>query len=60
MHSSINKFGQMGPFTENRTALLVSPEGGKLVSTPRSKIADNPFTSEAHITLAEDEALKPK
>lgn len=56
--SSLNKFGQLGPFTENRTALLITPDGGKLVNTPRSKIADNQFNSEAHITLAEDGSAK--
>ncbi|MEO6979360.1 MAG: transglutaminase family protein, partial [Mucilaginibacter sp.] len=49
--SSITKFGKLGPFTENRTALLISDEGGKLVNTPRSKMEDNQFNSEALIVL---------
>lgn len=49
--SSITRFGKLGPFTENRTALLISDDGGKLVSTPRSKMEDNQFNSEALITL---------
>ncbi|MDO3642030.1 DUF3857 domain-containing protein [Mucilaginibacter sp. L3T2-6] len=56
--SSINKFGQLGPFTENRTALLITEDGGKLVNTPRSRITDNQFNSEAHIVLAEDGSAK--
>jgi len=49
--SSITKFGKLGPFTENRTALLISDDGGKLVNTPRSKMEDNQFNSEALIVL---------
>ena len=49
--SSINKFGKLGPFTENRTALLIGDDGGKLVNTPRSKMEDNQFNSEALIVL---------
>ena len=49
--SSITKFGKLSPFTENRTALLVTENGGKLVNTPRSKMEDNQFNSETVITL---------
>jgi len=56
--SSINKFGKLGPFTENRTALLISDDGGKLVNTPRSKMEDNQFNSEAHIVLDADGGAK--
>ncbi|WP_295795109.1 DUF3857 domain-containing protein [Mucilaginibacter sp.] len=56
--SSITKFGKLGPFTENRTALLISDDGGKLVNTPRSKMEDNQFNSEAHIVLGADGGAK--
>jgi hypothetical protein len=56
--SSITKFGQLGPFTENRTALLITDDGGKLVNTPRSKIADNQFNSQTHIVLDADGSAK--
>ncbi len=45
------EFGKPGPFTENRNALLITPDGGKLVNTPKSRADDNEFTSEVHLVL---------
>jgi hypothetical protein len=56
--SSTQPFGKLGPFTENRTALIVTDDGGKLVSTPRSTMQDNQFNSEAHLILNEDGSAK--
>jgi len=44
--SSTNDFGVLGGFTENRNALLVTDDGGVLVSTPKSRSTDN----QAHVT----------
>jgi len=56
--SSTQAFGKLGPFTENRNALLITEDGGKLVNTPRSTMQDNQFNSETHITLDADGGAK--
>jgi len=52
------QFGQPGPFTENRNALLITEDGGKLVNTPKSKAEDNQFNSEVHVVLDADGGAK--
>lgn len=39
--SQTNPFGYMSSFTGNRHALLVTPQGGQLVRTPRYGVAEN-------------------
>lgn len=39
--SQVTPPGYMGAFTGNRKALLVTPQGGKVVATPRYTYADN-------------------
>jgi hypothetical protein len=56
--SSTQPFGKLGSFTENRNALLITEDGGKLVNTPRSTVRDNQFNSEAHLTLDADGGAK--
>jgi hypothetical protein len=56
--SSTQAFGKLGSFTENRYALLVTEDGGKLVKTPGSKDIDNQFNSEVHVTLDADGGAK--
>src|ERR1700761_4844233 len=56
--SSTQPFGKLGAFTENRRALIITDDGGKLVNTPRSTMQDNQFTSEAHIVLDADGGAK--
>jgi hypothetical protein len=56
--SNTQPFGKLGTFTENRNALLITENGGKLVNTPRSTIADNRFSSTAHVTLNPDGSAK--
>jgi len=56
--NSTMPFGKLGSFTENRTALIVTEDGGKLVNTPRSTIQDNQFNSEVHLALNADGSAK--
>jgi hypothetical protein len=51
-------FGRLGTFTENRNAVLVTEDGGKLVNTPKSNIADNRFNSHVNISLSADGGAK--
>ncbi|MBO9201824.1 MULTISPECIES: DUF3857 domain-containing protein [Niastella] len=52
--STIADFNVLGAFTENRNALLLTEEGGVLVSTPESKCADNVFKVHTVIDLQTD------
>ncbi len=47
-------FGQLGSFTENRYALLITENGGKLVPTPRSKATDNAIMGKSTVVLQPD------
>ncbi|RPD46944.1 DUF3857 domain-containing protein [Hymenobacter sediminis] len=49
--SQSNPFGYMGGFTGNRHALLLLPEGGRLVSTPRYGAAENRRERRADVYL---------
>ncbi|MEP7142497.1 MAG: DUF3857 domain-containing protein [Ferruginibacter sp.] len=52
--SNTTEFGVLGNFTENRNALLITEDGGKLVATPTSKASNNTFSSNSTIDLAPD------
>ena len=49
--SNTQPFGKLGVFTENRNALIITDEGGRLVNTPKSSISDNVFESEAIVKI---------
>ncbi len=51
-------FGKLGPHTENRYALLIDNNGGKLVKTPSSTASDNQFNSYVRITIDPDGGAK--
>ena len=46
--------GVLGSFTENRNALLVTPQGGVLVPTPKSKPSENTFHLYTKVNIADD------
>lgn len=48
------EFGVLGPFTENRNALLLTETGGVLVSTPASRSEHNMMNSSTTVLLSED------
>lgn len=52
--SSTKPFGQLGSFTENRKALLITENGGKLINTPKSSANNNVFETENVVTIATD------
>src|SRR5258708_1378660 len=56
--SRTNDFGSLGSFTENRNALLITEDGGVLVTTPASKARDNTFTSLTYIALKADGSVR--
>ncbi|MDR3696739.1 DUF3857 and transglutaminase domain-containing protein [Mucilaginibacter sp.] len=58
--SNTMPFGKLGSFTENRMALLITEDGGKLVNTPRSTMQDNQFNGDVVLTLNEDGSAKAK
>ncbi len=46
--------GILGSFTENRNALLITPEGGVLIPTPKSYAAENTFHLNTRVILSDD------
>lgn len=56
--SNTQPFGKLGSFTENRNALIITEEGGKLVNTPKSTAAENQINTETHLILDPDGGAK--
>jgi hypothetical protein len=52
--SPTSEFAILGTFTENRNALLLTEDGGVLVSTPKSKSSNNLMSTTTVINLSED------
>ncbi len=52
--SKTSEFGELGTFTENRKALLLTENGGVLVSTPRSRSSANVIRIKNEVSLFED------
>ncbi|MGV3508658.1 MAG: DUF3857 domain-containing protein [Sphingobacteriaceae bacterium] len=58
--STTKPFGKLGEFTENRNALVITEDGGKLINTPKSSLNDHTFISETHVTIESDGTAKAK
>jgi transglutaminase-like putative cysteine protease len=52
--SSSNEFNELGTFTENRYALLITDEGGVLVPTPKSRSSSNTLLATTTISMSDD------
>lgn len=52
--SSTAGFNELGTFTENRNALLITDEGGVLVATPKSNSFANTLSSHTMVTMDND------
>lgn len=52
--SKNNQAGVLGSFTENKNVLLLTENGGKMVSTPKSKSANNQLNTQTIIQLNEN------
>jgi hypothetical protein len=51
-------FAELGPFTENRKAMLITDSGGVLVNTPVSKYTNNIENFVTHINVDEEGGAK--
>lgn len=52
--SPTNAFGELGTNTENRNALLITDNGGKLVSTPVSRYTTNQLSTTTTVNMESD------
>lgn len=52
--SSTTDFNELGSFTENRYALLITDEGGALVPTPRSRPEANYLGTKTTVQISDD------
>jgi hypothetical protein len=50
-------FGYLGPFTDDRTVLACTPEGGKLMHTPKYTVQDNLRSRKASFVINSDGQL---
>lgn len=58
--SQTNPFGYLGDFTDDRYALMITEEGGKLVRTPKLKTEQNTQYQKAEVALDKSGNAKAK
>ena len=56
--SNTQPFGQLGSFTENRRALIITEDGGRLINTPKSTADENQVNTEVHLKMEPDGSAK--
>jgi hypothetical protein len=56
--SQTSPFGYSGTFTSNRNALMITPEGGKLVKTKKYSPEENVQRTSVHVDLSNKDAAK--
>lgn len=56
--SQTNPFGYIANFTDDRDALLITPEGGKIVHTKSYKVSENLIDTEAIVNLSQDGSIE--
>lgn len=52
--SNSTPFGYLGPFTQNRKGLMITPEGGVMVQTPSYDTAFNTTSQNVEVTVGND------
>ncbi|MDX1628134.1 MAG: hypothetical protein R3345_05510, partial [Fulvivirga sp.] len=52
--SQTNPYGYLGTFTSNRNALLITPEGGKLIRTKKYTVEDNVQKTKVVVDLSKE------
>jgi len=58
--SNFDAAGFLGSFTENKKALLLTPDGGVLVSTPKSNASNSRMITKTELTISEDGSAMAK
>ena len=51
-------FGFLGDFTDNRNVLAITPEGGKIISTPKYGPSENTQVTDAEVYILEDGSVE--
>jgi hypothetical protein len=51
-------FGFLGDFTDNRNVLAITPEGGKIISTPKYGPSENTQVTDAELQILEDGSVE--
>ncbi len=56
--SQIMPFGFLGDFTDDRNVFVITPEGGKIISTPKYGASENSQSTKAELNIMDDSSLE--